>query len=224
MKSLQSKMILVMFLFILIVVIFSAFFSIVKIEQVYYRGFVEEMLNTISSFGLNVDPRVDYQQNSKRNLIQNDFIGNFSIYFSLNNIARFGSILDETFNVVYTNKTEQISDELFNRIKDLAETSPRDYELINDFNTNEYYFMYFVRDYPNSPTKYTLLIEQNKTYINNQLKEVVVIYIASIIVIAIMALVVSGLLAANVTKPIEVIRKKAQLIAARKRYSGNYFR
>jgi two-component system sensor histidine kinase VicK len=74
--------------------------------------------------------------------------------------------------------------------------------------------MYFVRDNANSPTKYILLIEQNKAYINNQLKEVVAIYVASIIVIAIMAVVVSALLASNVTKPIEVIRKKAQLIAA----------
>ena len=45
-KSLQSRMIFVMFLFILIVIVFSAFFSMIKIEQIYYRGFVEEMINT----------------------------------------------------------------------------------------------------------------------------------------------------------------------------------
>ena len=54
-KSLQSKMILVMFVFILIIILFSAFFSMIKIEQVYYRGFVEEMINTISSFGLKIN-------------------------------------------------------------------------------------------------------------------------------------------------------------------------
>ena len=54
-KSLQSKMILVMFLFILVIISFSAFFSMIKIEQIYYRGFVEEMINTISSFGLNIN-------------------------------------------------------------------------------------------------------------------------------------------------------------------------
>ncbi len=207
-------MILVMFLFILIVVVFSAFFSIVKMEQVYYNGFAQEMLNTISSFGLNTESYGEESINAKRNIMQTDFIKNFSIYFSLNNTARFGSILDETYNVVYTNKTEQISDELFVRIKDMAENSPNRFELINDYRTNEYYFMYFVRDNASSPTRYTLLIEQDKTYINNQLREVIIIYTASIIVIAIMAVIVAGLLAANVTKPIEVIRKKAQLIAA----------
>ena len=54
-KSLQSKIILLMFLFISIVIMIVAAFSMVKMEQVYYRGFVEEMLNTISSFGLNIN-------------------------------------------------------------------------------------------------------------------------------------------------------------------------
>ena len=54
-RSLQSKMILVMLLFILIIISFSAFFSMLKTEQIYFRSFGEEMINTISSFGLNIN-------------------------------------------------------------------------------------------------------------------------------------------------------------------------
>ena len=71
-KSLQTKMILVMFVFILLIILFSAFFSIIKMEQVYYRGFVEEILSTISSFGLNIEPGSTLPPNAKKNLIQND--------------------------------------------------------------------------------------------------------------------------------------------------------
>ncbi len=213
MKSLQSKMILVMFLFILIVMIFSAFFSIVKMEQVYSNGFVEEMLNTIPSFSV-PSPNDSIIPSPRKDSAQEEFINRFSIYFSLNNTARRGSVLDENLDVLYTNKDGDIPEELLAKIRESSNIVDRPFELINDYNTNEYYFMYFVRDEKDLSVRNTLLIEQDKAYINNQLKEVIIIYVASMVVISIMTLVVSALLAANVTKPIEVIRKKAQLIAA----------
>ena len=53
-------------------------FSINKTEEVYYNGFVEEMLNTISSFGLNIenikeeDVHADDIFNVDKNLINKD--------------------------------------------------------------------------------------------------------------------------------------------------------
>ena len=217
MKSLQSKMILVMFVFILIVILFSAFFSIIKMEQVYYRGFVEEMLNTISGFGINVEePRND----NKNELIRPNpsdeelkrFIGNFNIYFSLNNHSRFGTIFDENYDIVFSSRKE-ISGEIIDKIKEYSNLE-EDYQLINDNKANEYFFVYFLRGPGDEGFRNAILIEQDKTYINSQLREVLIFYVASMIVISIITVIVTALLAANVTKPIEFIRKKAQLIAA----------
>ena len=220
MKSLQSKMILVMFLFILCVILILAFFSVIKMEQVYYRGFVEEMLNTISSFGIDVNRPKPIEKDRNGITIkdedeeQKEFIRKFSLYFSLNTVTRFGTIFDSDYNIVFTNKPE-VSGDFTNRIKSFdVENKPEEYQLINDVNTNEYYFIYMIRDLINGEVTHVLVVEQDKTYINNQLKEITIMYVVSVGVISIITIIISGLLASNVTKPIEVIRKKAQLIAA----------
>ena len=218
-KSLQTKMILVMFVFILLVILFSAFFSILKMEQVYYRGFVEEMLNTISGFGIRVNNIDNPNRPDDKKSIKQDnaniekLIEDFNIYFSINNNLRDGSIYDENFNLLFSSREDGIDAEIFSQIKSFAEDSS-DYQLINDSRTNKYYFIYFVRDIETKDIINTIIIEQDKTYINNQLKEISIFYIASVIVISIMTIVISAMLASNVTKPIEFIRKKAQLIAA----------
>ena len=53
-KSLQLKVILIFFILISTTVLGIGVYSIKKVEEVYYNGFIEEMLNTISSFGLNI--------------------------------------------------------------------------------------------------------------------------------------------------------------------------
>lgn len=53
-KSLQLKLILIFFILISTTVLGIGVYSIKKVEEVYYNGFIEEMLNTISSFGLNI--------------------------------------------------------------------------------------------------------------------------------------------------------------------------
>ena len=220
MKSLQSKMILVMFLFILCVILILAFFSVIKMEQVYYRGFVEEMLNTISSFGIDVNRPKPIEKDRNGITIkdedeeQKEFIRKFSLYFSLNTVTRFGTIFDSDYNIVFTNKPE-VSGDFTNRIKSFdVESKTEEYQLINDVNTNEYYFIYMIRDLINGEVTHVLVVGQDKTYINNQLKEITIMYVVSVGVISIITIIISGLLASNVTKPIEVIRKKAQLIAA----------
>ena len=219
-KSLQTKMILVMFVFILIIILFSAFFSIIKMEQVYYRGFVEEMLNTISGFGINVSPNInpdrqnpdrDFKNNSDANIAQ--FIQNFNIYFSLNNNSRFGTIFDGDFKTIFSSKKDGLDEAIVSKVKELS-LLEENYQLINDSRLNEYYFIYYIKDFSTNEIKNIILIEQDKTYINSQLKEISMFYIASVIVISIITIIVTALLASNVTKPIEFIRKKAQLIAA----------
>ena len=54
-KSLQLKLLLVFFILISTTTIGIGVYSINKIEEIYYNGFIEEMLNTISSFGLNIE-------------------------------------------------------------------------------------------------------------------------------------------------------------------------
>ena len=220
-KSLQTKMILVMFMFILIVILFSAFFSIIKMEQIYYRGFAEEMLTTISGFGININEgKITFEQPQKSAGFQmpgedvfERFINYFNIYFSLNNNSRQGSILNKNYETVFSSKKKDISGDILIKIKELS-NSNEDYQLINDKRANEYYFIYFIRDSKTKSIEDIILIEQDKTYINSQLKEVTLFYCAIIVVISIITIIVSTLLASNVTKPIEFIRKKAQLIAA----------
>ncbi len=214
-KSLQTKMILVMFVFILLVILFSAFFSIIKMEQVYYRGFVEEMLNTIAGFGINVvEPGNGIPAPANNNNESIDkFIANFNIYFSLNNRSRYGTIFDDKLDIIFSSNHEGVNDEIILKVKELP-LGDESYKLINDSRTNKYYFIYYIKDVSDNSIKNVILIEQDKTYINSQLKEVSIFYIASVIIISIITIIITALLASNVTKPIEFIRKKAQLIAA----------
>ena len=215
-KSLQSKMILVMFVFILLIILFSAAVSIIRIEQVYYRGFEEEMLNTISSFDIEANAPNNPETN-KENQLENDsvkkLILNFSIYFSLNNTNRNGIILDEDNNILYASNAEELTDEVRGYINEFAEREQA-YQLVNSSGANEYYFIYYIRDVKTSANRYTIVVSQDKVYINKQLRDVALFYVACLVVISIITVIVSALLASNVTKPIEVIRKKAQLIAA----------
>ena len=49
-KSLQLKLILIFVILIVTAISGIGIFSMVKIEQVYYTGFVDEMLNNISGY------------------------------------------------------------------------------------------------------------------------------------------------------------------------------
>jgi len=218
-KSLQSKMILVMFLFILIIILFSAFFSMLKIEQTYYRGFVEEMINTISSFGLNVNNVQETYAGENENIAKElekenieKIINNFRIYFSLNNASRHGSIVDKDLNIIYSNELKGISTEESDMIRE-NEKLQKEYHIVNESNLNQYYFIYFIRNEKTGEVQYSIIIEQSKDYINAQLKEVSAFYAASIIVILFITIIISLMLASNVTKPIEIIREKAEMIA-----------
>ena len=65
-KSLQLKLLLIFFVLISTTTIGIGVYSINKIEEIYYNGFIEEMLNTISSFGLNIE-NIKKQDDEKQN-------------------------------------------------------------------------------------------------------------------------------------------------------------
>ncbi len=218
-KSLQSKMILVMFLFILVIISFSAFFSMIKIEQIYYRGFVEEMINTISSFGLNINNVKDMYAGDNKDIEEklekeniDKVISNFKIYFSLNNTSRYGSIFDKNLNIIYSSENNDISEEEKKIIINAADVK-REYHIVDDEKLDNYYFIYFIKQSNSEENQYIIMIEQSKDYINTQLKEISAFYGASIIVILFITIIISLMLASNVTKPIEIIREKAEAIA-----------
>ncbi|MBR6252363.1 MAG: HAMP domain-containing protein [Clostridia bacterium] len=212
-KSLQSKMILIMFLFIFLIILFSAFVSIIRMEQVYFRGFDEEMLNTISSFGIEANSSNDNKDGELDQVSIEKLISNFNIYFSINKTNRNGMILDENNNILYSSEPDELTDEVKGYIADFSNHS-EEHQLVNSNQANEYYFIYFIRDFQTGNTKYVIVVSQDKTYINSQLRDVALFYVACLFVVSIITIVVSALLASNVTKPIEIIRKKAQKIAA----------
>ena len=53
-KSLQLKLSLVFLILILTILLGIGMFSIYKIEEVYYTGFVDEMLNNIRGYNFNI--------------------------------------------------------------------------------------------------------------------------------------------------------------------------
>jgi 4-amino-4-deoxy-L-arabinose transferase-like glycosyltransferase len=53
-KSLQLKLILVFLVLILTILLGIGTFSLYKIEEVYYTGFVDEMLNNIRGYNFNI--------------------------------------------------------------------------------------------------------------------------------------------------------------------------
>ena len=209
-----------MFLFILIIVLFSAFFSMIKIEQVYYRGFVEEMINTISSFGLKIDhmdktyfgENIDVVEAVERANIEK-IIQNFSIYFSLNNASRFGSVLNSEYQAIYESELNGVSEKEKEMIQK-ADLEGMEYYIYNDKEAEEYYFIYFIRENSEKKLQYVIMIEQSKEYIQTQLQEILFFYVSSVVVILFITIIVSIMLVANVTKPIEMIREKAEAIAS----------
>ena len=116
-KSLQSRLIFIFFILLSVIILGIGIMSIIKIEDIYYKGFVEEMMNTVAGFGLNL--KNIKLENDKNNLNFSDIQGpkkekdykqilekvydNFNIYFSINSKSRSGVIIDSNYNDVVKN-------------------------------------------------------------------------------------------------------------------------
>lgn len=216
-KSLQLKMIVIFFIFVLVSIVAVGTFSVIKMEQIYYRGFVEEMLNTISSFGIDMNyiPEENLYEGVDRETLEAENLkriyNNFSAYFSLNHISRFGKILDQNNQVLFSSRNEELSSAALACVEE-AKQSNLKYAVKQDKN---YIFAYAITHETEQGEQidYIILVEQSKEYIQNQLNEVRIIYGTAVVIVAFITIIISVVFASNITKPIETLTKEAEKIA-----------
>ncbi len=219
-KSLQLKLILIFMLLILTIILGIGIFSIVKIEQVYVTGFVDEMLNNISSYNFNVDGIVDrietpiriYGPQMQKKIDLDEFYNDFRIYFSLNSSTRYGVMLDTQNNNVLTNLPYEMTDTIKN-CTEMARLSPNNYAVVSDKDNQSYLFAYYVESDLFEGGSITIVVSQSKLYINQQLNQIRIMYMITIFVVLIVAWMIAFVTARSITKPIELLTNKAELMA-----------
>lgn len=244
-KSLQLKLILIFFVLISTTVLGIGVYSINKVEEVYYNGFIEEMLNTISSFGLNIKHIKDEETkrtdecfnvgkdfiNKKNQVLINEekieneieekltqetikkIYANFNIYFSLNNISRRGYLLNKDCKELLTNQTVFLTDIAKECISDAQKDSNHFFGM-KDKSANSYIFAYYINyNFEKENIEFTIFVEQDSDYINNELTKIRNAYISAIIGILIVTIAIVYVTARSITKPISILTSKAESIA-----------
>ena len=219
-KSLQLKLILIFLILILSILSGIGVFSIYKIEEVYYTGFVDEMLNNIRGYNFNVGemnpkleltPNVYGPQKNKEADIER-FYNNFKIYFSLNSNTRFGTLLDSKYNDISTGKLYNLTEEAKECIAK-AEASPSKYAVSDEEKLSSYLFAYVIENELLEDGKAIIIISQSKAYINKQLNQIKTMYMFAIIGTLCMTLVIAIITGNSITKPIALLTNKAELMA-----------
>ena len=242
-RSLQLKLILIFFILISTTIIGIGAYSINMTEEVYYNGFVEEILNTISSFGLNIEniqkENIEKEEKLFNNknlfkpntiIINEDAIlaereekkmqetiakiyDNFNIYFSLNNISRRGLLLNNNYKELLTEKKLDLTNKAIECIEN-AQRSFNHYYSIKDYEANTYVFAYHVNYIlTNENIEFIIFVQQDRTYINNELSTVKNAYLLTIILILAVTLLIVYITARSITKPIAILTSKAESIA-----------
>ncbi len=227
-KSLQLRLILIFFALIFIIILGMGLMSIVKIEEIYYKGFVEEMVNTIAGFGLNIksmkienDQQMmldingiqgPKQEKDYDNLLKKIY-ENFNIYFSINSKSRSGMIIDSNYKDVITGEKYELTGAIIECI-DLAISEGKLYVSCNDDENDCYWFMYVIDEDISEHEDNYILVSQSKDYINREIAEIRYIYIGILVVMAAVTLIIIGVTARNITKPIEILTNKAEMIAS----------
>ena len=220
-KSLQFKMILIFVILIVTIIIGIGCFTFIKIEEVYYTGFVDEMLNNIAGYNFNVAgierDRMNIPDNVQRpQMIKevdiNKFYSNFKIYFSLNNATRYGVMLDSNYNDVLTGNSYPLT-KIAKRCIDEAEMSHNKYAVLDDEDDFCYVFAYVIENDLFEDGKVIILISQSKAYINRQISEIGFFYFVTVMIILFVTLVIAVVTSRSITKPIELLTNKAELMA-----------
>lgn len=220
-KSLQLKLIFVFVIFIVIIISGIGIFSIFKIEQVYYTGFVDEMLNNMYGYNFNVkgisesekdSPTLVYGPAKKKKVEIERFYENFDIYFSLNTRTRYGTMLDANYNDILDDTGHKLTDNALKCIK-MAEDSPHKYAIYDDGDNFCYLFAYVLETEEAEGGKIIVLVSQSKAYINKQLNQIKTMYMITIIVIIIITIIITIVTARSITKPIALLTNKAELMA-----------
>ena len=221
-KSLQLRLILIFVILIVTIISGIGIFSMAKIEQVYYTGFIDEMLNNISGYNINIGGNrrneielLPTQQGPKlvKKVNLEEFYNNFKIYFSLNNATRYGVILNSEYEDVITKRVYTLTDVAKKCIKD-AEASPNRYAVRDDGDDFCYLFAYIIELNDVEGGKIILLISQSKSYINNQLNQIRGLYFLTVGVIIFITLVIAIITGRSITKPIELLTNKAELMSS----------
>lgn len=226
-KSLQLKLMIIFFALISVIIVGMGAMSIIKIEEIYYKGFVEEMINTIAGFGLNIKT-MKLESNQKSmfdiNLIQGpkqekdyeSLLGkiydNFNIYFSINSKSRSGMIIDAEYNDVITGEKYDLDENVLGCL-DVARKEGNLYASCNDNSNDCYWFVYMIDKEISEDEDHFILVAQSKDYIKREMSTIKLVYISVLIIMAIVTLIIIGILARNITKPIEMLTNKAQMIA-----------
>ena len=178
-KSLQLKLILVFLVLILTILLGIGSFSLYKIEEVYYTGFVDEMLNNIRGYNFNIGeitsksefPLTVYGPQNVKLANTKDFYSNFKIYFSLNSNTRFGTILDSNYNDISTGNLYNLTAEAKECIA-MAEKSPAKYAVSDEDDLSCYLFAYVIENELLEDGKAIIIVSQSKAYINKQLNQI----------------------------------------------------
>lgn len=226
-KSLQLRLIIIFFALISVIILGMGFMSIIKIEEIYYNGFVEEMVNTIAGFGLNI--RTIKYENNQKNILDIDSIqgpkqekdykellkkiyDNFNIYFSISSKSRSGMIIDSNYNDVVTGENYKLDAsvlECLNTVKDTGNL----YASCNDEEEDLYWFVYVIDKEISENEDHFILVSQSKEYIKREMSEIRTVYITVFAITAAVALTITGITARNITRPIEMLTNKAKMIA-----------
>lgn len=220
-KSLQLKLILVFSMLILSIMLIIGSFSLYKIEEVYYTGFIYEMQNSFKNYNFKLDSnnRYDlyadiYGPHPKKLLSIDEFYKNFNTYFSLtqNNGIRNGIILNSDYIDVVTGKPYEVNDKLDECINN-AQHSQNGYAVCNDKESSNYYFAFSIASDSFEDGKAIIVVTQNKTYINRQLNQIIVMYAIAMVGVLIITLFITTITSRSITKPIALLTNKAEMMA-----------
>lgn len=192
-----------------------------KIEQVYYTGFVDEMLNNVAGYNINAKGIEQKIEDSNVKIVGpmpkekpdlQEFYNNFRMYFALNNATRYGIILDSNYNDVLSGKPISLTEAAKESIK-AAESSNLKY-VIREDDDNFCYLFAYVLDFDGVEEGHIIIVvSQSKTYINKQLNQIKSLYAGTVVCIIAVTLIIAIVTSRNITKPIELLTNKAKLMA-----------
>lgn len=226
-KSLQLRLIVIFSILISVILLGMGIISMVKIEEIYYKGFIEEMVNTIAGFGLNIKTiklEADQNQMFDINLIQGPkqekdykqviekIYDNFTIYFSINSKSRSGMIVDEEFKDIITGEKYDIKEGVIEAIKNAGEKKEA-YASYNDEKGDYYWFIYVIDEEISDNENHYIIVMQSKDYIKREMTQIRLIFVGMILIMVAVTLIIIGIIARDITKPIEVLTNKAEMIA-----------
>lgn len=239
-KSLQLKLILIFVIFVLTIILCIGGFSLYKIEQVYYTGFVDEMLKNIEGYNFDISPSGsgntmsfenvsgEVQLNtsgeaiipsiSGENILAGtvndleDFYNNFKIYFSLNSNTRYGALLDANYNDISTGTPYGLTEDAIKCIE-MADASQENYAVYDNGEKECYIFSYVIENPQIEGGKIIVIISQSRTYINGQLQQIGITFMGAMIFVLLLTFVLAKITGDSITRPISMLTNKAELMA-----------